>query len=111
MGFLKSWFCAQKVRAKGVLETADGGGGFFRRALLGGRLDFVSPRFPPVFVLRATFLPARTSLEAMSKPGPGAFGWLVPIPFYFLELGDGSGSKPLVFMLLTAVFTHVDLPA
>ena len=33
-----------------------------------------------------------------------AFGWLVPIPFYFLELLVGF-VQALVFMLLTAVFT------
>ena len=42
-------------------------------------------------------------LEAMSKLVPG-FGWLVPIPFYFLELLMGL-VQALVFMLLTAVFT------
>ena len=39
----------------------------------------------------------------MSKLVPG-FGWLVPIPFYFLELLMGL-VQALVFMLLTAVFT------
>jgi F-type H+-transporting ATPase subunit a len=34
---------------------------------------------------------------------PG-FGWLVAIPFYFLELVMGL-VQALVFMLLTAVFT------
>jgi F-type H+-transporting ATPase subunit a len=39
----------------------------------------------------------------MSKLVPG-FGWLVPIPFYFLELLMGL-VQALVFTLLTAVFT------
>jgi F-type H+-transporting ATPase subunit a len=42
-------------------------------------------------------------LEAMGKILPG-FGWLLPIPFYFMELLVGF-VQALVFMLLTAVFT------
>jgi F-type H+-transporting ATPase subunit a len=42
-------------------------------------------------------------LEAMSKLVPH-FGWLLPIPFYFMELLVGF-VQALVFMLLTAVFT------
>ena len=34
---------------------------------------------------------------------PG-FGWLLPVPFYFMELLVGI-VQALVFMLLTAVFT------
>jgi F-type H+-transporting ATPase subunit a len=34
---------------------------------------------------------------------PG-FGWLLPVPFYFMELLVGF-IQALVFMLLTAVFT------
>jgi F-type H+-transporting ATPase subunit a len=33
-----------------------------------------------------------------------ALGWLIPIPFYFLEVIVGL-VQALVFMLLTAVFT------
>jgi F-type H+-transporting ATPase subunit a len=39
----------------------------------------------------------------MSTLAPG-FNWLIPIPFYFLELLMGL-VQALVFMLLTAVFT------
>jgi F-type H+-transporting ATPase subunit a len=39
----------------------------------------------------------------MSKLVPH-FGWLLPIPFYFMELLVGF-VQALVFMLLTAVFT------
>ena len=42
-------------------------------------------------------------LETMSRLVPG-WGWLLPIPFYFLELLVGL-VQALVFMLLTAVFT------
>jgi F-type H+-transporting ATPase subunit a len=38
---------------------------------------------------------------AQLKPG---FGWLLPIPFYFMELLVGL-VQALVFMLLCAVFT------
>ncbi len=41
-------------------------------------------------------------LEAMSTIVPW-LGWLIPIPFYFMELLVGI-VQALVFMLLTAVF-------
>jgi len=40
----------------------------------------------------------------MAHMGGTYFGWLMPIPFYFLELIVGV-VQALVFMLLTAVFT------
>jgi F-type H+-transporting ATPase subunit a len=42
-------------------------------------------------------------LETMANLVPG-YGWLLPIPFYFLELLVGL-VQALVFTLLTAVFT------
>jgi len=39
----------------------------------------------------------------MSRLIPG-LGWLLPIPFYFMELLVGL-VQAMVFMLLTAVFT------
>ena len=42
-------------------------------------------------------------LETMSRLVPG-LGWLLPIPFYFLEFLMGL-VQAMVFMLLTAVFT------
>ena len=39
---------------------------------------------------------------------PG-FGWLVPIPFYFMELLMGF-VQAMVFMLLAAVFTLLECP-
>ncbi len=42
-------------------------------------------------------------LETMAGLKPG-FGWLLPIPFYFMELLVGL-VQALVFMLLCAVFT------
>ncbi len=43
------------------------------------------------------------SAKAMARLVPG-LGWLLPVPFYFLELLVGL-IQALVFMLLTAVFT------
>jgi F0F1-type ATP synthase membrane subunit a len=45
----------------------------------------------------------RDMLETISTLVPG-LGWLLPVPFYFLELLVGV-VQALVFMLLTAVFT------
>jgi F-type H+-transporting ATPase subunit a len=42
-------------------------------------------------------------LDTMAQLKPG-FGWLLPIPFYFMELLVGL-VQALVFMLLCAVFT------
>ena len=42
-------------------------------------------------------------LETMARMVPG-LGWLLPIPFYFMELLVGL-VQAMVFMLLTAVFT------
>jgi F-type H+-transporting ATPase subunit a len=42
-------------------------------------------------------------LESMSHIVP-SLSWLIPIPFYFMELLVGI-VQALVFMLLTAVFT------
>jgi F-type H+-transporting ATPase subunit a len=42
-------------------------------------------------------------LESMSMIVPG-LSWLIPVPFYFMELLVGL-VQALVFMLLTAVFT------
>ena len=71
-----------------------------------GCLEVVSILFRPIslrFRLYGNIFAGENMLEAMSKLVPG-FGWLVPIPFYFLELLMGL-VQALVFMLLTAVFT------
>ena len=44
-------------------------------------------------------------LDAMATLVPG-LGWLLQIPFYFLELLMGL-VQAVVFMLLTAVFTFL----
>ena len=71
-----------------------------------GCLEVVSILFRPIslsFRLYGNIFAGENLLEAMAKLVPG-FGWLVPIPFYFLELVMGL-VQALVFMLLTAVFT------
>jgi F-type H+-transporting ATPase subunit a len=71
-----------------------------------GCLEIVSILFRPVslsFRLYGNIFAGENMLETMSKLVPG-FGWLLPIPFYMLELLVGL-VQALVFMLLTAVFT------
>lgn len=71
-----------------------------------GCLEVFSILFRPVslsFRLFGNIFAGENMLEAMSKLIPG-FGWLLPIPFYFMELLVGF-VQALVFMLLTAVFT------
>ena len=74
--------------------------------LAAGCLEVVSILFRPVsltFRLYGNIFAGEKMLEAMSTLVPG-FGWLVQIPFYFLELLMGL-VQAMVFMLLTAVFT------
>jgi len=71
-----------------------------------GCLEIVSILFRPVslsFRLYGNVFAGENMLETMAKLVPG-LGWLLPIPFYFLELLVGL-VQALVFMLLTAVFT------
>ena len=71
-----------------------------------GCLEIISILFRPVslsFRLYGNIFAGENMLETMGKLIPG-FGWLLPIPFYFMELLVGI-VQALVFMLLTAVFT------
>jgi F-type H+-transporting ATPase subunit a len=71
-----------------------------------GVLEIVSILFRPVslsFRLYGNTFAGENMLETMGTLVPG-LGWLLPIPFYFLELLVGL-VQALVFMLLTAVFT------
>jgi len=71
-----------------------------------GCLEVVSILFRPIslsFRLYGNVYAGENLLEAMSRLVPG-FGWLVAIPFYFMEVLMGL-VQALVFMLLTAVFT------
>jgi F-type H+-transporting ATPase subunit a len=74
--------------------------------LAAGLLEIVSILFRPIslsFRLYGNIFAGENMLETMSKLIPG-LGWLLPIPFYFMELLVGL-VQALVFMLLTAVFT------
>jgi F-type H+-transporting ATPase subunit a len=71
-----------------------------------GVLEVVSILFRPVslsFRLYGNIFAGENMLESMALLVPW-LGWLIPIPFYFLELLVGF-VQALVFMLLTAVFT------
>jgi len=82
-----------------------------------GMLEIVSILFRPIslsFRLYGNVFAGENMLETMSRMVPG-LGWLLPIPFYFMELLVGL-VQALVFMLLTAVFTllichHEETPA
>ena len=74
--------------------------------VLVGVLEVVSILFRPVslsFRLFGNVFAGENMLESMAMLVPG-LGWLIPIPFYFMELLVGL-VQALVFMLLTAVFT------
>ena len=71
-----------------------------------GILEVVSIMFRPVslsFRLFGNVYAGESMLEAMANIVP-ALNWLIPVPFYFLEILVGL-VQALVFMLLTAVFT------
>jgi len=71
-----------------------------------GVLEVVSILFRPVslsFRLFGNVYAGESMLEAMANLVP-SLSWLIPIPFYFLEILVGL-VQALVFMLLTAVFT------
>ena len=82
-----------------------------------GCLEIVSILFRPVslsFRLYGNIFAGENMLDTMSRMIP-SLGWLLPVPFYFLELLVGL-VQALVFMLLTAVFTllvcqHEEEPA
>jgi F-type H+-transporting ATPase subunit a len=71
-----------------------------------GCLEIISILFRPVslsFRLYGNVFAGENMLETMATIVPG-LGWLLPIPFYFMELLVGL-VQAMVFMLLTAVFT------
>lgn len=74
-----------------------------------GLLEVVSILFRPVslsFRLYGNIFAGENLLEAMAIMGGRYFGWLVPLPFYFMELIVGL-VQALVFTLLTAIFTSL----
>jgi len=77
-----------------------------------GLLEVVSILFRPVslsFRLLGNIFAGENMLETMTHLGGPYFGWLLPLPFYFMELLVGF-VQALVFMLLTAVFTLLIMP-
>ena len=100
LGFLKELF-APKGESQGLLRVL-----MVVVFFAAGCLEVISILFRPIslsFRLYGNIFAGENLLEAMSKLVPG-LGWLVPIPFYFLELVMGL-VQALVFTLLTAVFT------
>lgn len=99
-GFLMHIF-GPKGESKGLMKIAMVGI-FFAVGLL----EIVSILFRPIslsFRLFGNVYAGETILETMSHMVP-SISWLLPIPFYFMELLVGL-VQALVFMLLTAVFT------
>ena len=71
-----------------------------------GWLEIISILFRPIslsFRLFGNIYAGESILEAMSNMVP-YLSWLLPLPFYFLEVLVGF-VQALVFMLLTAIFT------
>jgi F-type H+-transporting ATPase subunit a len=100
LGFLKELF-APKGETTGLLKLL-----MVLVFFAAGCLEIVSILFRPIslsFRLYGNIFAGENMMEAMARLVPG-LGWLVPIPFYFLELLMGL-VQGLVFMLLTAVFT------
>jgi F-type H+-transporting ATPase subunit a len=100
LGFLKELF-APKGESSGFLKIV-----LAVVFFVVGCLEVVSILFRPVslsFRLYGNTFAGENMLETMSTLVPG-LGWLLPVPFYFLELLVGV-VQALVFMLLTAVFT------
>ena len=115
--FFACWivWAFQEVGARGVAKELFGAKGettgFMKPLIAGvfvaaGLLEIVSILFRPVslsFRLYGNIFAGENMLETMSRMVPG-LGWLLPIPFYFMELLVGL-VQAMVFMLLTAVFT------
>jgi F-type H+-transporting ATPase subunit a len=100
IGFLQHLF-APKGKTTGLLKVL-----MIIVFFVVGWLEILSILFRPVslsFRLYGNIFAGENMLEAMAHLVPG-FGWLLPIPFYFMELLVGF-VQALVFMLLTAVFT------
>jgi len=100
IGFLKELF-APKGETAGFLKVL-----MVVVFFASGCLEIISILFRPIslsFRLYGNVFAGETMLDTMAKLKPG-FGWLLPIPFYFMELLVGL-VQALVFMLLCAVFT------
>ncbi len=100
LGFLKELF-APKGETSGFLKVL-----MVLVFFCAGFLEIISILFRPVslsFRLYGNIFAGENMLEAMARIQPG-LGWLLPIPFYFMEVLVGL-VQALVFMLLCAVFT------
>ncbi|HEY6969446.1 MAG TPA: F0F1 ATP synthase subunit A [Candidatus Angelobacter sp.] len=100
IGFLKEMF-APKGESTGALKWL-----LVVIFFAAGCLEVVSILFRPVslsFRLYGNMIAGENMLDAMVKLSPH-FGWLLQIPFFFLEVVVGL-VQALVFTLLTAVFT------
>lgn len=100
MGFLKELF-APKGESSGFLKVL-----LVVVFFAVGCLEIISILFRPIslsFRLYGNIFAGENMLETMARLVPG-LGWLLPVPFYFLELLVGL-VQALVFTLLTAVFT------
>jgi F-type H+-transporting ATPase subunit a len=100
LGFIKELF-APKGATAGLMKVV-----MVVVFFAAGCIEIVSILFRPVslsFRLYGNIFAGENMLEAMSTMVPG-LGWLLPIPFYFLEFLVGL-VQAMVFMLLTAVFT------
>jgi F-type H+-transporting ATPase subunit a len=100
LGFMKELF-APKGESTGALRVL-----MVIVFFAAGCLELISILFRPVslsFRLYGNIFAGENMLETMAKIVPG-LGWLLPVPFYFLELLVGL-IQAMVFMLLTAVFT------
>ena len=100
IGFLKEQF-APKGESTGLLRVV-----MTVVFFAVGCLEVISILFRPVslsFRLYGNTFAGENMLETMVHLVPG-LGWLLPVPFYFLELLVGV-IQALVFMLLTSVFT------
>jgi F-type H+-transporting ATPase subunit a len=97
--------------AKHLFSGGDNGKGFMALFMMGifffvGIIEVISIAFRPVslsFRLYGNIFAGENILESMMVLIPW-LGWLLPLPFYFLELLVGL-VQALVFALLTSVFT------
>jgi F-type H+-transporting ATPase subunit a len=104
-GFIKHMF-APKGHMTGPMKIV-----MFVLFFAVGCLEVVSILFRPVslsFRLFGNIYAGEVMLDSMAKIVP-ALSWLIPVPFYFMELLVGL-IQALVFMLLTAVFTLLIMP-
>ena len=115
--FFACWivWALQEAGPRGIVKElfgAKGGTTGFMKPLISGvfvaagLLEIVSILFRPVslsFRLYGNVFAGENMLETMGRMVPG-LGWLLPVPFYFMELLVGL-VQAMVFMLLTAVFT------